>query len=71
MTRAVFDAKGIVADVLLAAPFKALLPVPALQPGGGHARNFAPLTRKCPSGMRPLVVRVTQRRNGRKEGPSK
>jgi hypothetical protein len=29
---------------------------------------FAPLTRKCPSWMRPFVVRVTQRRNGRKEG---
>jgi hypothetical protein len=30
MTLATFDAKGIAVDVLLAAPFKALLPVPAL-----------------------------------------
>lgn len=39
MTPATFDAKGIVVDVLAAAPFKALLPVPAL--AGAALLTFA------------------------------
>lgn len=43
MTPATFDARGIAADVLLAAPFKALLPVPAL--AGSALLAFARITK--------------------------
>jgi len=43
MTPATFDARGIVADVLLYAPLKALLPVPAL--AGAALLTFARITR--------------------------
>jgi hypothetical protein len=43
MTPATFDAKGIAVDVLLAAPFKALLPVPAL--AGSALLTFARITK--------------------------
>ena len=43
MTPATFDARGIVVDVLLAAPVKALLPVPAL--AGSVLLTFARITK--------------------------
>ena len=43
MTPATFDAKGIAVDVLLAGPFKALLPVPAL--AGSALLAFARITK--------------------------
>jgi hypothetical protein len=43
MTPATFDAKGIVVDVLAAAPFKALVPVPAL--AGAALLTFARIIR--------------------------
>jgi hypothetical protein len=43
MTPAAFDTKGIVVDVLLTAPLKALLPVPAL--AGPALLTFARITK--------------------------